>query len=68
MVWRETDDPACAMGRCCTKQGVVIIYCVAASRHQRGKVIVENEDMFVIGVVYPARAFIARTKAQHGIG
>ena len=59
MVRRETDDAACAICGRCTKQRVVLVRFFAVSRHQRGKVIVENEDMFVIGVVHPASAFIA---------
>jgi hypothetical protein len=60
MVRRKANDSTGSMRESRTKQGFVFFYSAPCAGHQCGKVIVENEDIFVIRIAQPASAFIAR--------
>ena len=50
MVGRKANDSTGSIGKSRTKQGFVFFYSTGCAGHQCGKVIVENEDIFVIRI------------------
>jgi hypothetical protein len=67
MVGRKANDSTGSIGKSRTKQGFVFFYSTGCAGHQCGKVIVENEDIFVIRIAQSASAFIACAYITIGI-
>ena len=67
MVGGKANDSTGSMRESRTKQGFAFGYSAPFAGYQRGKVIVENKHLFVIGITHAASAFIARAQITIGV-